>query len=344
MKPQFESVTFPKGCSVRVYHRRVEEIPFEWHHHPEYELTLTLNSRGWRFIGDHIGKYRSPDLALVPSDMPHTWASTATLRQNEPHTAIVIWFSGHWALQLAQVCPEYAPIRRLLRNAATGLEFPRATAKRVLDRLEHILSESPQMRLHATLDLLVALAEVDAVNLSKTAMTVPTAADSEPAQFTRVLQHLHRQFQEPIRIDALCDVGNISARSLHRLFVKHTGDSVSEYLCKLRIGRACMRLAETDLPVSMIAYEVGLSNLANFNRQFRRVRQMTPSAYRRSFKQHTLSPEKTTREELQIRPRSLESSPTGTFPQAVTINAGGLHTRPHRQTSLPSRPRKRATT
>jgi len=121
MKPQFESVTFPKGCSVRVYHRRVAEIPFEWHHHPEYELTLTLNSKGWRFIGDHIGKYRSPDLALVPSDMPHTWASTATLRQNEPHTAIVIWFSGHWALQMAQVCPEYAPIRRLLRNASTGL-------------------------------------------------------------------------------------------------------------------------------------------------------------------------------------------------------------------------------
>jgi AraC-like DNA-binding protein len=312
MKPQFESVTFPKGCSVRVYHRRVAEIPFEWHHHPEYELTLTLNSKGWRFIGDHIGKYRSPDLALVPSDMPHTWASTATLHPSDLHTAIVIWFSGHWALQMAQVCPEYAAIRRLLRKASTGLEFPQATAKRVASRLDQILSESPQSRLHATLDLLVTLADVNSVSLSKTAMTVPSATDSEPAQFTRVLQYLHQKFEEPIRIDALCKVGNMSARSLHRLFVKHTGDSVSEYLCKLRIGRACMRLAETDLPVSMIAYEVGLSNLANFNRQFRRVRQITPSAYRRSFKQHGLMPEKTGRAELQTRPRSLESLPTPT--------------------------------
>jgi hypothetical protein len=73
-----------------------------------------------------------------------------------------------------------------------------------------------------------------------------------------------------------------------------------------------MRLAETDLPISMIAYEVGLSNLANFNRQFRRIRQMTPSAYRRSFKQHTLMPEKTGRAELQVRPRSLESPCTAT--------------------------------
>jgi len=310
MKPQFESVTFPKGCSLRVYHRRVPEIPFEWHHHPEYELTLTLNSKGWRFIGDHIGKYRSPDLALIPSDMPHTWASTATIRRNQPHTAIVIWFSGHWALQMAQVCPEYAAIRRLLRNAGTGLEFPRAAAKRVLGRLDQILSDSPQARLHATLELLVTLADVKSLNLSKTEITVPRLEDSEPAQFTRVLQYLHRQFQDPIRIEALCAVGNMSARSLHRLFVKHTGDPVSEYLSKLRIGRACMRLAETDLPVSMIAYEVGLSNLANFNRQFRRIRQMTPSAYRRSFQQRAFTPEKTSPAEMQIRPRSLEKLPT----------------------------------
>ena len=74
MKPQFERVTYPNGCSLRVYNRRVSEIPFEWHHHPEYELTLTLNSRGWRFIGDHIGQYQAPDLVLVPPDMPHTWA------------------------------------------------------------------------------------------------------------------------------------------------------------------------------------------------------------------------------------------------------------------------------
>src|SRR5580658_2830876 len=306
MKPQFESVTFPKGCSVRVYHRRVVEIPFEWHHHPEYELTLTLNSKGWRFIGDHIGKYRSPDLALVPSDMPHTWASTATLHQNEPHTAIVIWFSGHWALQMAQVCPEYAAIRRLLRNASTGLEFPRAFAKRVASRLDQILSVAAQSRMNATLDLLVALADVNAVNLSKTAMTVPSAEDSEPTQFTRVLQYLHQQFQEPIRIAALCSVANMSPRSLHRLFVKHTGASVSEYLCKLRIGRACMRLAETDLPVSMIAFEVGLSNLANFNRQFRRVRRITPSAYGRSFQQRGDLQEISGTEGLLTRPYSLD--------------------------------------
>src|SRR6202044_2441046 len=307
MKPQFESVTFAKGCSVRVYHRRVAEIPFEWHHHPEYELTLTLNSRGWRFIGDHIGKYEAPDLVLVPPEMPHTWASTEALEKSELHTAIVIWFSREWALRLAELCPEYSALRGLLQNASTGLSFTSETATQVVQRLPHLLSEIPQVRLHSALDLLLFIAGDQANNLSKNAMTVPASGDGEPAQLTRMLNHLHKRFHEPISIHGLCKVGNISERSLHRLFVKHTGENVSEYLCKLRIGRACMRLAETDLPISMIAFEVGLSNLANFNRQFPRARQMTPSAYRRSFKHRARMPEKTSRAELQVRPKSLES-------------------------------------
>ncbi len=287
MRPQFERVTFPKGCSLRVYNRRVPQIPFEWHHHPEYELTLTLNSRGWRFIGDDIGLYQSPDLVLVPPDMPHTWASTETLSERETHTAVVIWFTRAWAFGLAEICPEYSAIPRLLQNAATGLAFTPDAAMQVVARLPELLSEVPQIRLHATLDVLVGIAGKESTNLSKVALAVPVSADGEPAQLTRVLNHLHKGFQEPISIGGLCKVGNISERSLHRLFVKHTGESVSEYLSKLRIGRACMRLAETDLPISVIAFEVGLANLANFNRQFRRLRGVTPSSYRKSFQRRS---------------------------------------------------------
>jgi AraC-like DNA-binding protein len=285
VKPQFERVTFPRGCSLRVYHRQVGEIPFEWHHHPEYELTLTLNSEGWRFIGDHVGQYQAPDLVLVPPDMPHTWASTANLRRGEPHTAIVVWFSGPWLTQFVELCPEYSGIRALLRRSFTGLAFDRTAAERIAKRARGLLAKQPRSRLHMTLDLLLELADAPAAALSTNIGSVRPTVEGEPAQLTRVLDHLHKRFHEPIRIAALCEVGNLSARSLHRLFVKHVGESVSDYLSRLRIGRACMRLVESDSSVSMIAYEVGLANLANFNRHFRRIRHMTPTAYRESVKQ-----------------------------------------------------------
>jgi AraC-like DNA-binding protein len=306
VKPQYERVTFPSGCSLRVYHRQVPEIPFEWHHHPEYELTLTLNSRGWRFIGDHIAEYSAPDLVLVPPDMPHTWVSTSAIDPDQTHTAVVIWFSGSWAHRLADVCPEFAPLRKLLGGAVTGLSFSPACAEMVQSRVRELLDPSPRLRLRAAVEILAELADTDAAPLASYSVASRPLAKGQPAQLNRVLDLLHRRFMEPLRIEDLCAVANLSERSLHRFFIRHVGESVTDYLGRLRIGRACMMLAETDSPVAIIAAESGFSNLANFNRQFRKARHMTPTAFRCYFADHGCLPEAAGSFRLADRPPSLE--------------------------------------
>jgi AraC-like DNA-binding protein len=42
-------------------------------------------------------------------------------------------------------------------------------------------------------------------------------------------------------------------------------------------------LADTSLPVAVIAARSGFANVANFNRQFRGAKQTTPAEYRRLF-------------------------------------------------------------
>jgi hypothetical protein len=37
-------------------------------------------------------------------------------------------------------------------------------------------------------------------------MTVPASSDGEPAQLTRMLNHLHKRFQEPTSIPGLCKI------------------------------------------------------------------------------------------------------------------------------------------
>ena len=98
MKPFLEKINKPVDASWSMLNRRLQHgIPFQWHHHPEYELTLTLNSRGQRFIGDHVGDYDDGDLVLVGPNLPHTWFSQGKLVENEPHVALVVWFHPDWA-------------------------------------------------------------------------------------------------------------------------------------------------------------------------------------------------------------------------------------------------------
>ena len=76
MRPLFEKVTVPPGASWALLDRRLDDgIPFQWHYHPEFELTLTLNSRGQRYIGDSIAPYGDGDLVLLGPNLPHTWNS-----------------------------------------------------------------------------------------------------------------------------------------------------------------------------------------------------------------------------------------------------------------------------
>ena len=93
MKPFFEKVLIDQGSSWTVFHRRLESFPFEWHYHPEFELTMTLNSLGQRYIGDHIGSYGHEDLILLGPNLPHTWCSREKIEPGRPHEAIVLWFS-----------------------------------------------------------------------------------------------------------------------------------------------------------------------------------------------------------------------------------------------------------
>jgi AraC-like DNA-binding protein len=286
MKAAYERVEFGESCSVRVYHRRLPRIPFEWHHHPEYELTLTLNSQGKRYIGDSIASYIDEDLVLVPPNLPHTWASNRSIDPASPQVAIVIWFGGDWARRLSDVCPEYALLRNLLRRAACGLAFSPQVGAAMHAEVGNLLSSAPRERLAASLNVLCTLAEAPGEPLaSPTAFSDRPEGPSghEPERINRVLSMIDLRFAEPLRLSELCEAANVSERSLARYFEQHIGESVGRYIARVRIGHACRMLAHTSTPVSVVAARSGFPNVANFNRQFKALKELTPVAYRRQF-------------------------------------------------------------
>lgn len=56
--------------------------------------------------------------------------------------------------------------------------------------------------------------------------------------------------------------------------------NVSQYVNDYRIGEACRLLAATQKSVTEVMFEVGFQTKSNFNREFRRVTDMTPVAWR----------------------------------------------------------------
>ena len=282
MRPFLEHLQRPPEASWSMLNRRLDDaIPFEWHHHPELELTLTLNSVGQRFVGDHVGSYGHGDLVLVGPNLPHTWASRDKLDATGPHVALVLWFEREWLEAMINGSVELRPVRDLIDRSVTGLAFSPETGLALQGEVEAIFALPPLQRLLGLVSILGRLSGERPQPLSRVA---PRAAEGSRSRLDRVLTHLHQHYTEPASLPELAEIAALSVSGLHRLFTRHTRTSIGAYVTGLRIGDACSRLSSTDQPVQHVADAVGYASLANFNRQFRTSRGMTPREYRGRFR------------------------------------------------------------
>ena len=288
MKPFLEKIQKPHGSSWAMLNRRLTDgIPFQWHHHPEYELTLTLNSRGLRFVGDDVGEYDDGDLVLLGSNLPHTWASRQAIRRDEPHVALVLWFDPAWAETLTSGFEEFRDVKDLLARARRGVHFPASVTNALREQYEALFEQPPVDRLLGLLALLSRLAfERDGRPLASELFRPSHPVDNRD-QIDRVLSHIHAHYAHSLSLRDLADVAALSESGLHRMFQKHVRTHVSDYIARIRIGDACARLAGTDQPVAFIAEAVGYGTLANFNRQFKRSTSLTPREYRAHFRRQS---------------------------------------------------------
>lgn len=284
MKPLLEKVRPPEGASWAWLDRRLDDgIPFQWHHHPEYELTLTLNSRGQRFVGDAIGDYDDADLVLVGPNLPHTWASRERIDPAAPHRALVMWFHPDWASALVSALAELHIVGEMLSRAQRGLQFSVGAAVATRPAIEAMFARPPTERATTLIDILRTLARDAAMPLASP-RSAPSIVGSR-TRIDRVLDYIHLHYADGITIPELAEIAALSPSGLHRLFRRHTQQTVSDYVMRLRIGEACALLSASARPIAHIAGDVGYDSLANFNRQFKALKGLTPRAYRQSFEE-----------------------------------------------------------
>ena len=123
MKPYFEKISAGPS-SFTAFQRSDPEFPFYWHYHPEFELTLIVDSHGQRLVGDGIADYGPGDLVLLGPNVPHSWRSGPVKSvTGEVHRAVVVQFREDFLGPRFFELQEMEGVARLLRNASNGLAF-----------------------------------------------------------------------------------------------------------------------------------------------------------------------------------------------------------------------------
>lgn len=100
----------------------------------------------------------------------------------------------------------------------------------------------------------------------------------------RQIEHAARQIaaapDAPLTLASLADDVGMSRYRFLRVFRQIVGVTPYQYLLRMRLGVAALRLRATSGSITAIAYSAGFNDLSTFNRRFRRIMGMTPRAWR----------------------------------------------------------------
>jgi AraC family transcriptional regulator len=99
-------------------------------------------------------------------------------------------------------------------------------------------------------------------------------------QLQRVIDYIHSHLDTNLSLSTLAALAGMSAHYFSQLFKQSTGLAPHQYVVRCRVDRAKALLAQPDLTIADIAYQVGFAHQSHLNRHFKRRLGTTPGQWR----------------------------------------------------------------
>ncbi len=95
-----------------------------------------------------------------------------------------------------------------------------------------------------------------------------------------VLEFMHEHYKEKLNLDTLSSIALQSRYHFIRSFKSIVGITPYQYLLRLRIEEAKVKLRGTNMSITDISFELGFSSMSQFYRAFIKVTGTSPERYR----------------------------------------------------------------
>lgn len=115
MNPALEQIPLRPNQNILAFTYSQKNFDAPWHFHPQHELTFIWESKGNKFIGDHVGPYEAGELVLLRANLPHCWKNR-TDQEGLSKSTVIQWNKG-----IFPEVSELTAVRDLLRAASKGM-------------------------------------------------------------------------------------------------------------------------------------------------------------------------------------------------------------------------------
>lgn len=271
-----------KDCFYLV-DRNKEVFNYPLHKHVELELTFEENCEGTRrIVGDNIEELGKFDLALIGSNLEHTWEQN--VGESRQMREVTIQFSPELFGDSLLSKEQMASIHQLLERSRNGVAFGINAIMRIYSKINEVAQAKPGFyRFIKLLEILYELSLDQDYHILASNSFAHTKQTPDSRRVRKVEEYIDQHFKEEIRLQTVSDLAGMTPTAFSRFFKIRTGKTLSDYIIDIRLGYAARLLVDTTTSVVEICYESGFNNVSNFNRIFKKRKGCSPTTFRDNY-------------------------------------------------------------
>mgnify|MGYP003064701123 CR=1 FL=1 len=133
----------------------------------------------------------------------------------------------------------------------------------------------------ANLEFLDFSAIYKEINKVKSIHVHTKPVDITVATFDKMIAYIDENYQQKIELENLAKIGGYNVNYTSQFFKRQLGVSFLEYVLRLRLREATVRLVNSNDAVAHIASSCGFADIKAFNVAFKKHFHTTPSEYRK---------------------------------------------------------------
>ncbi len=112
---------------------------------------------------------------------------------------------------------------------------------------------------------------------------------AQPVEIWKARKFIQQHSDDELSLTKVAKFSSISGNHLSEKFKEVTGINFVDYIARIRVGKACDLLENSNLRISEIAFAVGFQSLSQFNRVFKKLTRKSPTQFRAANKKLTKS-------------------------------------------------------
>ena len=251
-----------------------------FHYHNYFEIMIVQRGEMTIMVNYMEKKLSQGSVTLLSNNLPHEITSFGG-----DYRVVIIHIPHEMLRWEMSRIPELAHDDHFMKESRCGYHY---TQPRIFERVSALARQLNKnegfLRISNLFEMLSVLsnAVVDeriVENWGNDTNAIGNKVDHSAVE--RAFAYIRSHYTEQLTLDNIANYANQNKTALCRSFRRTTGQSIFQYISRLRIERACELIRGTDRSITNIAYEVGYNTFSHFVNQFRTTMHTTPTAYRK---------------------------------------------------------------